>query len=394
MSTKVSTQNRSIANPQLGINSIPAARLGISIFFYIALVIVAYLLDSKIILVDPQEIIGWDLRDFYHAATLANNSQNPYLTSKFVTPPLSLIPAKALLLFEFPTATWVWMGVNILFLLGGLWIALRALDSQRAFFITAVFSALAFPTQMLLERGNIDGLIFFGLALCLYSKSTPIKSTSFVVIVLTKAYPILLAPFFIFTVKRFWLYAGVITLLFIAIFSNEFIQYLPNLNTRINTYRFTENISPHGLFHFLSISLQQQWQSYFYIYAIPYVLINLCLDWKILTSKIWGQTKLLLGNLWLIPMLFFPSVVYSYSGIILLFPMLVLDTLDNTFSKKTMVSIAIAEASLMFPTVGFAKATGLEFWYAIPPLTLWLTSLAVLCWKIKLIRSSREIKIA
>ena len=203
MSTQTSNQSHS-AYPRLSTNSIATVRLGILIFIYIALVVIAYLLNRNITLIDPQEILGWDLRDFYHAASLASNSQNPYLTSKFVTPPLSLMPAKALLLFEFPTATLVWMGANILFLLGGLWIALRSLNHRRAFFITAAFTALAFPTQMLLERGNIDGLIFFGLALCLYSNSSLVKSTSFVVIVLTKVYPILLAPFFIFTVKRFW----------------------------------------------------------------------------------------------------------------------------------------------------------------------------------------------
>ena len=388
MSTQPPNQDTS-GHPRLPTNSIAAIRLGVLIFFYIFLAIIAYALNRHINLVDPQEILGWDLRDFYNAASLASNSQNPYLTSKFVTPPLSLITAKALLLFEFPTATLVWMGANILFLLGGLWIALRSLNNQAAFFITAVFTALAFPTQMLLERGNIDGLIFFGLALCLYSKSALVKSASFVVIVLTKVYPILLAPFFIFTVKRFWLYTGAITLLCMAIFSNEFIQYLPNLNARVNTYRFTENISPHGLFHFLSIKLERQWQSYFYIYAIPYVLINLILDWKILNSIIQDKTKLLLGNLWVIPMLFFPSVVYAYSGIILLFPMLMIDALSSSLSKKKIILLAIAEALLMFPTVGFAKATGFEFWYAIPPLTLWIASMVVIGWKIRLIRSRK-----
>lgn len=380
------------AQPRLPTNSIAAIRLGVLIFFYIVLAIIAYLLNRNITLIDPQEILGWDLRDFYNAASLASNSQNPYLTSKFVTPPLSLIPAKALLFFEFPTATWIWMGANILLLLGGLWIALRSLNHQRAFFITVAFTALAFPTQMLLERGNIDGLIFFGLALCLYSKSTLVKSISFVVIVLTKVYPILLAPFFILTVKRFWLYAGAILLLCLAIFSNEFIQYLPNLNARVNTYRFSENMSPHGLFHFLSNKLERQWQSYFYLYAIPYVLINLILDWKILNSDIQDKTKLLLGNLWVIPMLFFPSVVYAYSGIILLFPLIVIDALYSSFSKKTIALIAIAGALLMFPTVGFAKATGFELWYAIPPLVLWVASLIVIDWKIRYIRSNNRLK--
>ncbi len=208
-------------------------------------------------------------------------------------------------------------------------------------------------------------------------------------IVLTKVYPILLAPFFIFTVKRFWLYAGVITLLCIAIFSNEFIEYLPNLTSRVNTYRFTENISPHGFFYFLSTTLQLQWQSYFYIYAIPYVVVNLILDWKILNSDIRDNVKLLLSNLWLIPMLFFPSVVYAYSGIILLLPMLAIDKLNALFSKKMLVLIAAMEALLMFPTVGFAKATGFELWYAIPPLTLWITSLVVVIWKIRLIHPSK-----
>jgi hypothetical protein len=388
MSTQTSNQSHS-AYPRLSTNSIATVRLGILIFIYIALVVIAYLLNRNITLIDPQEILGWDLRDFYHAASLASNSQNPYLTSKFVTPPLSLMPAKALLLFEFPTATLVWMGVNILFLLGGLWIALRSLNHRRAFFITAAFTALAFPTQMLLERGNIDGLIFFGLALCLYSNSSLVKSTSFVVIVLTKVYPILLAPFFILTVKRFWLYAGVMAILCFAIFSNEFIQYLPNLNARVNTYRFSENMSPHGLFHFLSMTLERQWQSYFYVYAIPYVLVNVILDWKILKNDTQNQTILLLGSFWVIPMLFFPSVVYAYSGIILLLPMLAIDTLNISFSKKIIVLIAAMETLLMFPTVGFAKVTGFELWYAIPPLMLWIASLVVIIWKIRLIRSSK-----
>ena len=117
MSTQPPNQDPS-GHPRLPTNSIAAIRLGVLIFFYIVLAIIAYVLNRHITLIDPQEILGWDLRDFYNAASLASNSQNPYLTSKFVTPPLSLIPAKALLLFEFPTATLVWMGANILFLLG------------------------------------------------------------------------------------------------------------------------------------------------------------------------------------------------------------------------------------------------------------------------------------
>jgi hypothetical protein len=47
------------------------------------------------------------------------------------------------------------------------------------------------------------------------------------------------------------------------------------------------------------------------------------------------------------------------------------------------------ETLLMFPTVGFAKVTGFELWYAIPPLMLWIASLVVIIWKIRLIRSSK-----
>jgi hypothetical protein len=47
----------------------------------------------------------------------------------------------------------------------------------------------------------------------------------------------------------------------------------------------------------------------------------------------------------------------------------------------------------MFPTVGFAKATGFEFWYAIPPLTLWIASMVVIIWKIQLIRSNKLLKL-
>ena len=92
--------------------------------------------------------------------------------------------------------------------------------------------------------------------------------------------------------------------------------------------------------------------------------------------------QILVGSLSLIPMLFFPSVVYAYSGIILLIPMVVLDTFASKFSKKIIFLIALLEALLMFPTVAYVKATGLEIFYGIPPLSLWISSLVIIIWKL------------
>jgi hypothetical protein len=126
---------------------IPNLRIVFLILFYIILISLAFLCEKKIILVDPQEILGWDLHDFYIAAL---EPRNPYTSSKFVTPPLSLLPSKLLTLFEFSLATKIWIVFNITFLMAGLWLASRQLKNKFSYFLILLFASLSFPTHMLL----------------------------------------------------------------------------------------------------------------------------------------------------------------------------------------------------------------------------------------------------
>jgi hypothetical protein len=333
-------------------------------------------------LVDPQGILGFDFQDFYNAAKLAQNDENPYQIARFVTPPVSLIPSKILLAFDFSVSVWIWISANIFFIVSGLWLACRAMELQNTFLRILLFSAMAYPTHMLLERGNIDGLIFLGLSICLFVSPSFVKSLSFVFIIFSKIYPLILGPYLLLTVRNFWLYATLIAGLFMIFFHNEFFQYLPNLQMRVNYFRFSENISPHSLFAYFSNLMQCNCFNLFYLYAIPYLILNLYLDWRIIQKDKHMHLQILVGSLSLIPMLFFPSVVYAYSGIILLIPMVVLDTFASKFSKKIIFLIALLEALLMFPTVAYVKATGLEIFYGIPPLSLWISSLVIIIWKL------------
>jgi hypothetical protein len=365
------------------LNSISQLRVIFLIGIYLGLVLVSLFFGTEIVLVDPQGILGVDFQDFYDAAKLAQNDENPYQIARFVTPPISLIPSKILLAFDFSISALIWISANIFFIVSGLWLANRVMRLQNEFLLIVLFAALAFPTHMLLERGNIDGLIFWGLAICLFTTSSLVKSASFVIIIFSKIYPLILGPYLLLTVRKFWIYTFLIAGLFMILFHQEFFQYLPNFQTRVNYFRFSENISPHGLFAYFSELMKCNCFNIFYLYAIPYVILNLYLDLKIIQKDKRGHLQILVGSLSLIPMLFFPSVVYAYSGIILLIPMVVIDAFSSQFSKKIIFLFALLEALLMFPTVGYVKATGLEIFYGIPPLSLWIASLLVLTWKMK-----------
>ena len=54
------------------------------------------ILRTPIYYVVPQDIIGYDYRDFYYASASIANGESPYVVSRYVTPPL---PALANMVF-------------------------------------------------------------------------------------------------------------------------------------------------------------------------------------------------------------------------------------------------------------------------------------------------------
>ena len=93
-------------------------------------------------------------------------------------------------------------------------------------------------------------------------------------------------------------------------------------------------------------------------------------------------------------MLFFPSVVLSYVGVVLVLAFVALDPLEQRLRGWQRRGLALLEGLIMMPTAGLASVTDALEWYAIPQVALFLYSLALVAFKVQLLRESRASALA
>lgn len=328
--------------------------------------------------------LGYDLKDYLEAATSLSAGVDPYLIPRFVTPPGSLLHAVLLNLLPFTTSRLIFMAVNVVVLVCGVAIASRATQAPRwAWVATGAFLLMSAPAQMLIERGNADGLVFLALAVALFTAYRPVSAAAIVYAVFVKVYAVLLVPFLVVRGRwRFaaWLFAFMA--LAIVLSYGLLPEYLPSLLTRVGRERFDQNISPHGALALVGGG------SLFYVYAVAYVIINAVVDWRLLRRGTSEKATYAIGAGWLIPMLFFPQVVYLYSAVILVLLFIALDAFDGVLSQWQRVSLATMQALVMFPAIAFTSVTRTNLWHLIPQVSVLALSIAFLYAKLRF--SARE----
>ena len=354
------------------------AMLGLS---YMGLCYTSLLMQSDIQLV-VRFFLGLDFKEFYDAAHVYLSGGNPYEVARFVTPPASLLPNLLLAPFNFEAARDLWCLASVTMLGAGGILAARAAGHRGPdVLLTLAFLFAAFPAQMLIERGNIDALVFLLLALALIARPAWLAAVAWALAALVKIYPILLAPFLWRAHGRRWLLVALAVLAVVcAAFWRETLAYGPHLLMRATEQRFEPNLSPVGSFG-----------RGFHVYALAYVALNLWLDWRLLVRGTTVDVRRFIGSTWIVPMLFFPRDVLAYVGVSLTLTFVALDPLEHLLQRWQRMGLALLEGLIMIPTTGFAFVTDERAWYAIPRVALVLYSLALVAFKLQLLRESRAL---
>ncbi len=352
------------------------ALLGLS---YLGLCYASLLLQSDIQLV-VRFFLGLDFKEFYDAAHVYLTGGNPYVIARFVTPPTSLVPNLLLAPFDFETARDLWCLASVIMLgAGGILTARAAGHRGPDVFLTVAFLFATFPAQMLIERGNIDALIFLLLAFALRARPAWLAAVAWALASLMKIYPTLLAPFLWRVHGRRWLLVALAVVTVVcATFWRETLAYGPHLIMRATEQLFEPNLSPVGYFG-----------HGFHVYALAYVALNLWLDRQLLSRETTTEVRRFLGSAWIVPMLFFPRDVLAYVGVSLILTFVALDPLEYRLRRWQRLGLAMLEGLIMIPTSGLVSVTDEMEWYAIPRVALFLYSLALLAFKVQLLRESR-----
>lgn len=330
---------------------------------------------SPVYYVVPQEITGYDYRDFYYASTYISNGESPYSVSRYVTPPLPALINMIFLPLGFEGARNIFISLIPLLILISYLVVYLALRNPvptdgNWLLLSGVFViAFSYPFYFLLERGNIDGVVLFCMCIGLYvlPQKTWLGGLLLALASLLKLYPILILGSLLFS--RRWkpfLWTCIWLAVFILLTSSYWSDYFISSYQRSSYFRLDENGSLANTFMVIMIFIQLIFtgnittlfeQSSTMITAITYGLTAITLlysDYK--TSSHTTQREHFSNALLYFPlMVAIPQTVYHYEFVLLipLLPVL-------SFLWKDRLS-AFQQYCLVLMAVGIA----LSQWHAI-----------------------------
>lgn len=334
------------------------------------------------------EYPGWDFHFWYDAAQVLISGGDPYSVAGFPAPPMSLLPALSLSPMDFDSARWVFLAANVALCLFAIWFAARANASapvRAGFLVTVLFFLASNPAQMLLERGNTDGLVLAALSLAIFSRNRIVAGVGLAIGVAVKVYPVVLFAGLLGQRKwRQMIIASVgIAVLAVVVYPLT-IAYLPTMLGRSGYATYRENIAPHAITEYFG------WPDAFYIFALVYVVSMLFLDMRITRVARDRQTSLVLLSSYTIPMLFAPLVVHWYSGVILILLFIALDAWDASRSRRRRTVLAAIQAVIYMPAWAYVVVTDSDFIHIIPALALVVLAGWMVLWRLQVLRSLPE----
>ena len=326
---------------------------------YALLFLASGIVQSPVRLVDRQ-LPGLDFRDFRTAAADALAGLDPYLRARFVTPPPSWLPFVPFAPLPLAVAVPAFLAANVAALAAGVALLVRhhRLGATSAVAV-ALTCALSPSTVMLLDRGNVDGLVF--LLTCLALTLRPDRwaaPLSLAAATCLKLYPgILVAALAAHGRVRAAAVAGAAILMAVAAMPLGDLAFVHGQVVRAGGMRLDENIGALTPFWLLDHNLA--FGDVGGVPVRPFTLMAVlaygaalcaCLlcDAR-LAGRVGEPDRRLLMASYAGFFLGLPSLVYLYSGVCLLIPLAALAQRGLRASPLRLNGMAVAIGLAMVP---------------------------------------------
>jgi hypothetical protein len=293
----------------------------IALFIQLLLVLFASLISRKPLLLVQKLGTQIDFLDFYTATADWQHGINPYLRSRFVTPPPSLLVGLPFQHFSIGFAANVFFLANIAVITASLWGIYRHFkltkDEGRLLFGIA---SIYYPVIFLVERGNLDGIMLGLMLLFVFARNSIAKTVGLSLSVTLKVYSLLLATPLIWARK--WKQVSMFLTLVLLLslpFHGLIWQYMHSQIVRSTQIALFENLSPADLFggnaHRIPVIL---------LYGFLWLSSYCCMLYRHRESPL--SVQLIYSFPWMMAM---PLQVFPYTGVLML-PVLVLKSQEIT----------------------------------------------------------------
>jgi hypothetical protein len=333
--------------------------------------------------------LGLDFGDFYRAAERYVSGTPLYVDLRYVTPPTAAILFAPLTFLSLRSATLLFLVVNLVVVCLGLVIIKR---NSGCSWLLVPGALLSYPVLFLLERGNVDGLVFLLVAFTLvgWGRRDTWIGVTLMMASLLKVYPLLL--FIPAAIERRWRLLGAAALFalpWILLCPGDWYQFVTSrLFKRSLFFDFQENVSlTNGLFFLREVVIKAtggDWVADLSVgisasYAKPLWFVSLILssasfvvirrDRSVVSNRDWG----LLSILFVLPMFLYPAQVYQYSQILVFLVLIatwkgcVSGELGVERAWSANIVLALMALSLTH-NQGFVAASGVRYAYGIVPL--------------------------
>ena len=326
--------------------------------------------------------LGLDFNDFWTAAGDVLAGRDPYRQTRFVTPPLSALPFLPLAVLPRSVATAVFLVANVLALAFGTVALVRTFRLGRvASFALAMTCALSPSTLMLLERGNLDGLVFA--ALCGFLLLGQAGLAGPICLALATGLKVYPGIFVAALAARGRLRAAGVSAAIVAasllVAPSGSLAFLHHQLVRAGGMRLDENISALAFFWQIDESL---WSSPIIgAVAHPVMTIGVLLYGVALVTCLWGDRRLsgrigpaderLLVASYAGFCTGMPSLVYLYSGVVLLIPLAALGQQGLSLPPGRLRPMAVGIGLALVPAKSLTLTLGpgpIDALNALPPL--------------------------
>jgi hypothetical protein len=293
----------------------------IALFLQLQLVLLASLISQKPIYLVHKLGTQIDFIDFLRATADWQHGINPYLRSRFVTPPPSLLVGLPFQHFSFGFAANVFFMANIAVITASLWGIYRhfKLTKEEGWLLFGIAS-IYFPVIFLVERGNLDGIMLGLILLFVFARNSIAKTVGLSLSITIKVYSLLLVTTLIWA--RRWKQVSMVLALALLIslpFHGLIWQFMHLQSVRSTQISALENLSPADLLGGNALRLPVK-----LLYGLLWLISYSCMLHRHRESPL--SVQLIYSFPWMMAM---PLQVFPYTGVLML-PVLVLKSQEIT----------------------------------------------------------------